>query len=140
MYIIEIGVSVIKPFHLSLVVPDLEKVRVFYVGLLGCEVGRDTGKWIDILFFGHQLTLHQEGDGVIANPIDHFGPVLEKKEWQKISDLLKENSVAFEVEPFVKGKNTESEAGKFLVKDPAGNSLEFKYYDKFSETVAVKNA
>ncbi len=47
----------IKPFHLSIVVPDLEQARVFYVNLLRCAVGRDQGQWIDILFFGHQMSL-----------------------------------------------------------------------------------
>ncbi|WP_444885197.1 VOC family protein [Microbulbifer sp. PSTR4-B] len=49
------GVLDIKPFHLSFVVPDLEKAREFYVNLLGCTVGRDTGEWIDVIFYGIRL-------------------------------------------------------------------------------------
>ncbi len=49
-----------QPFHLSLVVPDLNRVRAFYVDVLGCRVGREMGSWLDILFFGHQLTIHQD--------------------------------------------------------------------------------
>ncbi len=82
-----------KPFHLLFVVPNLEKVRNFYVNILGCEVGRDTGKWIDIIFFGHQITIHQEREGITAKAIDHFGPVLEKEEWLKISDTLSSSNI-----------------------------------------------
>ncbi|WP_026305057.1 VOC family protein [Microbulbifer variabilis] len=128
-----------KPFHLSFVVPDLEKAREFYVNLLGCAVGRDTGEWIDIIFYGHQITIHQEKDGMVAKPIDHFGPLLEKKQWSEILALLKDNSIPFVLEPLVRGEDSENEAGKFVVKDPAGNLLEFKYYNNFSGTVAGNN-
>jgi extradiol dioxygenase family protein len=122
----------IKPFHLSIVVPDLEQVRMFYVNILGCMVGRDKGQWIDILFFGHQMTVHQEREGMVAKAIDHFGPVLEKEEWKKISDNLHLNSIAFEMQPFIWEEGTDAESGKFIVKDPAGNILEFKFYKNFS--------
>ena len=138
--IIEKGVRVIKPFHLSIVVPSLEKARDFYVNLLGCEIGRDKGQWIDIMFFGHQVTMHQERAGMVAKSIDHFGPILEKEDWLKVSSLLKTNLVDFEMEPFVKDEGTNTEAGKFMIKDPAGNLLEFKYYSYFDSTVAQKKA
>ncbi|WP_444898391.1 VOC family protein [Microbulbifer sp. VAAC004] len=126
----------IKPFHLSFVVPDLEKAREFYVNLLGCTVGRDTGEWIDVIFYGHQITIHQEKDGMVAKPIDHFGPLLEKKQWSEVLALLKDSSIPFVLEPLVRGEDSKNEAGKFVVKDPAGNLLEFKYYNNFSCTVA----
>ncbi len=53
----------IKPFHLSFAVPDLKQAVDFYVNVLGSEMGRDMGAWVDIIFFGHQLTLHQNRDG-----------------------------------------------------------------------------
>lgn len=31
-----------EPFHLSLVVLSLEKIKSFYIELLACELGRDT--------------------------------------------------------------------------------------------------
>ena len=138
--IIEKGVLNIKPFHLSFVVPNLEKAREFYVNLLGCFVGRDTGAWIDIIFYGHQVTMHQERDGMVSKRIDHFGPILEKGQWSEVLALLKANGVQFVLEPLVKSENTENEAGKFVVKDPAGNLLEFKYYNNFSGTVVGENA
>ena len=127
-------ILITKPFHLSIVVPDLELARSFYCDLLGCQLGRDTGQWIDVLFFGHQLTIHQEGEGRFAKPIDHFGPILYKEQWQNIHGLLSSNNRAFEMRPFIKNVGKDSESGKFIVKDPAGNILEFKYYKNFSTT------
>lgn len=129
----------IKPFHLSIVVSDLEQARNFYVNLLGCQVGRDRGQWIDILFFGHQMTLHQEREGMIAKPIDHFGPILEKQEWENILELLTSNGIVFEMQPLIRQEGTQLESGKYIVKDPAGNVLEFKYYKSFSATIESKN-
>ncbi len=84
--------------------------------------------------------MHQEREGMVAKSIDHFGPVLEKEDWLKVFYLLQTNSVDFAMEPHVKGEGTNREAGKFMVKDPAGNLLEFKYYSSFDSTVARKNA
>jgi extradiol dioxygenase family protein len=43
------------------------------------------GYCIDIIFFGHQLTLHQETSLMKVHPIDHFGVILEKDEWLSIA-------------------------------------------------------
>jgi extradiol dioxygenase family protein len=131
---------VIKPFHLSFAVPDLGQAREFYVELLGCNVGRDTGEWLDIIFFGHQITMHQERASMKAKAIDHFGPVLEKAEWQAVAEKLSSSGVDFQLPPTVKDSDANSESGKYIVKDPAGNLLEFKYYGSFSTTVEGKNA
>jgi catechol 2,3-dioxygenase-like lactoylglutathione lyase family enzyme len=39
-------------------VHDLEAARGFYAGLLGCGVGRESSRWIDFDFHGHQITAH----------------------------------------------------------------------------------
>lgn len=97
--------------------------------VLKCKVGRDTGKWIDIIFYGHQLTIHQEREGMVAKSIDHFGSTLEKEEWLKALSFIKEHFIAFEMQPLMKGEDTDNESGKFVIKDPAGNLIEFKYYN-----------
>ncbi|MEX2962925.1 VOC family protein [Microbulbifer sp. TYP-18] len=128
----------IKPFHLSMVVADLNKTKEFYVKTLGCEVGREAGTWIDILFFGHQITLHQEYEGSEAKAIDHFGPILEKNEWEAVLSKLAADNIFFELTPFVRGSGTDSEMGKYIVKDPAGNLIEFKYYNNFPLTIGKR--
>ena len=46
------------PFHLALPVRNLEEAHQFYIDLLGCRVGRSAQRWLDIDFWGHQLSLH----------------------------------------------------------------------------------
>ena len=48
----------LTPFHLAFPVRDLASTREFYEGVLGCEIGRTSEKWIDFNFFGHQLSAH----------------------------------------------------------------------------------
>lgn len=129
----------IKPFHLSFAVPDIEQAKEFYVDLLGCDIGRDNDNWVDILFFGHQVTVHQQNENMPAVAIDHFGPVLDKNEWLSISEKCAAEKVNFILAPSVKDEGTDTEEGKFIVNDPAGNVLEFKYYGSFDLTVAGRD-
>ena len=46
-------------FHLAIPVTDLSDARVFYGEALGCATGRESARWIDFDFFGHQLVAHQ---------------------------------------------------------------------------------
>jgi extradiol dioxygenase family protein len=126
----------LNPFHLSFIVPDKEQAKRFYTGILGCEVGRDNDDWFDILFFGHQITVHQATEKVQAYTIDHFGPVLEKEQWEAVSQRLEAAGVEYVAKPFVKTDSCGNESGKYLIKDPSGNILEFKYYDNFEKTVS----
>ena len=119
-----------KPFHLSFVVPELRLAEGFYVDFLGCKKGRDTRQWIDIIFFGHQLTLHQETESMKAHAIDHFGIILERDEWLSISQKVSKHNIPFVLPPTEKTNEDKSESGKFIIKDPAGNLIEFKFYKK----------
>jgi len=119
-----------NPFHLSFVVQNLLLVEEFYVEILGCKKGRDTGKWIDIIFFGHQLTLHQETESMKAQPIDHFGIILERAEWLSVAQKIKVENIPFILSPTEKINDDNGESGKFIVKDPASNLIEFKFYRK----------
>ncbi len=125
----------IHPFHLSFVVPDKEKTKEFYLNVLECTLGRDNETWFDIIFFGHQITIHQATENMTAYQIDHFGPILSKNEWLHVSKNLKENDCKFVMQPTIKNAGQPDESGKFMVNDPAGNLLEFKYYSNFNATV-----
>ncbi|MBX2869328.1 MAG: hypothetical protein KTR18_11670 [Acidiferrobacterales bacterium] len=128
-----------KPFHLSLSVSDLDKTKKFYLDILKCNPGRDHGSWIDIVFFGHQITFHQSNQHRPAQSIDHFGPILDKAIWLKTSEALSRSQIQFAMPPKVTNAGLPDESGKFLVRDPAGNLLEFKYYLDFDRTVAEKD-
>lgn len=119
-----------NPFHLSFVVPKLRLAEEFYVNVLGCKKGRDTGKWIDIIFFGHQLTLHQETEKMKAQSIDHFGVILEKAEWLSVAQKIEVENTPFILSPTEKTNDDNSESGKFIINDPANNMIEFKFYQK----------
>ncbi|MCO1336781.1 hypothetical protein MO867_20855 [Microbulbifer sp. OS29] len=125
----------LNPFHLSFVVPDKEEAKRFYLDILGCSIGRDNPTWFDILFYGHQITIHQASDKMQAFQIDHFGPILSKEEWLSVLKVCKLNDVEFAANSLIKNEGTEDESGKFLIKDPSGNTLEFKYYLDFERTV-----
>ena len=114
-------------FHLSIAVPDLEAARRFYRDVLGCEIGLDRGTWLNVDLFGHQLTLHQAGHHRFATPVDHFGPFLAKDRWRALAEHCAEEGVPFRLAPTVLDEGTPRETGKFVIRDPAGNLIEFKY-------------
>jgi hypothetical protein len=127
------------PFHLALPVTDLEATRRFYTDVLGCATGRESERWLDLDFFGHQLVLHlvdpADHPAAAMNPVDghdvpagHFGPVLPWVEWQALAERLEAQSVPFVIEPYVRFRGRAGEQGTFFVRDPSGNHLEFKAF------------
>lgn len=127
----------LTPFHLSFAVPDLQATKRFYCDVLGCSSGRDAGGWVDVLLFGHQLTIHQSSAQHEAQAIDHFGVVLDKADWLALAQRLDDLGVTYVMRPRVLAIASADENGKLLLNDPAGNLLEFKYYAAFARTVAA---
>lgn len=134
------------PFHLAFPVRNLEATRAFYHGLLGCPVGRESSRWIDFDFFGHQITAHlADGSGPIAHnevdsdavPVPHFGAVLTMDEWQLLADRLTEEGVQFVIEPHIRFKGEVGEQATMFIKDPSGNALEFKAVADHSQLFAT---
>src|SRR6185295_5630487 len=80
--------SPIKPrhiFHLSLPVADLAAAKRFYVEVLEAKVGRENEEWLDILLWGHQITLQKKPDEVVPLAQQgkrHFGVTLPWNEWE----------------------------------------------------------
>ncbi|MEL7128750.1 MAG: VOC family protein [Pseudomonadota bacterium] len=129
----------LRPFHLAIPVDDLAAANAFYGGLLGCEQGRRSEAWIDFNFFGHQLVVHLvpgERDEQATNlvdgkavPVKHFGVVLAPGDWKRLAKTLTEAGVAFVIEPGIRFSGEPGEQGTFFLLDPAGNALEFKYFE-----------
>ena len=47
-------------FHLAIPAGDLAETKRFYCDVLGCTEGnQEAGRWVDINFWGNELTLHQ---------------------------------------------------------------------------------
>lgn len=130
--------ATLQPFHLAIPVDDLEAAEDFYCGLLGCRTGRTAARWIDLDFFGHQVTLHlveDRGSVIDTNPVDgddvpsrHFGVILEMDAWRDLADRLAAADTSFLVEPRVRFKGEVGEQATMFLHDPAGNALEFKSF------------
>lgn len=126
----------LRPFHLALPVTNLEAAETFYCGLLGCEKGRTAARWVDLNFFGHQLTLHlvKAQDAVPAtNPVDgdavparHFGIVLDMDDWRALAGQLEAANCEFLLSPKIRFAGDAGEQATLFIRDPSGNALEFK--------------
>ena len=71
--------------HLSIVVGDLDEARAFYVDTLGCRPGRTHPDWMDVWFFGLQLTLHVQPEYVLPLADQgnrHFGVTIDASRFE----------------------------------------------------------
>jgi extradiol dioxygenase family protein len=118
-------------FHLSLPVTELGPARRFYVEVLGATSGRVSTEWLDVLLWGHQITLQHQPTQTL--PLDqqgkrHFGVVLPWKEWELEVKRLKALGIRFLREPVVLLQGTAQEQAKFYLNDPSYNVIEVKTY------------
>ncbi|ACB49834.1 hypothetical protein cce_0483 [Crocosphaera subtropica ATCC 51142] len=128
----------IRPFHVAFPVINLEETRYFYETILGCTVGRTSEHWIDFNLFGHQITAHlcsKNSHEVSVNlvdgkkvPVQHWGVILEMKEWQVLAEKLKASQITFVIEPYLRFKGEVGEQATMFFLDPSGNALEFKAF------------
>jgi uncharacterized protein len=125
-------------FHLAFPVRDLTEARAFYGTLLGCLEGRSSDEWVDFDFFGHQIVAHLspadaghkghnfvDGDEV---PVRHFGVILDMADWRALAEKLRQQGIAFVIEPDIRFAGEPGEQATFFVNDPSGNALEFKAF------------
>lgn len=137
----------LRPFHLAVPVDDLDAAAEFYTGVLGCDTGRTASRWIDLNFFGHQVTLHLIDDSHEkndTNPVDganvparHFGVILEMDVWRALADRLQAADCKFLMAPRVRFEGKVGEQATMFLYDPAGNALEFKSFADLSQLFAT---
>ena len=130
--------ATLVPFHLAIPVLDLDAAQRFYCELIGCNTGRTASRWVDLDFFGHQLTLHLvPGDALqdATNPVDgdavpsrHFGVVLPRPEWQRLAARLEAAGCEFLISPRIRFAGEVGEQATMFLEDPSGNALEFKSF------------
>lgn len=129
--------STTAAFHLAFPVHDLEAAREFYSGVLGCGVGRESQRWIDFNFFGHQITAHLSESSKLENinrvdgdsvPVRHFGLILEWVAWGELRSHLETKGCTFLIGPRVRFKDQVGEQATMFLLDPSGNALEFKAF------------
>lgn len=135
----------LAPFHLAFPVDDIDAAETFYTSVIGCTTGRRSDRWIDFNFFGHQVVAHLsdgsknesvslvDGDDV---PVRHFGLVLDKAKWNEIRIRIEKSQTDWLIDPKIRFKGQSGEQGTFFVRDPAGNALEFKYFEDLAQLFA----
>jgi len=138
----------LNPFHLAIPVSDLDTAQAFYCDTLGFSRGRTADRWIDLDFYGHQVTLHLVDDrggdtGRPANPVDgdavpasHFGVVLDMPDWQALADRLTAAGTEFLIAPRIRFRGEIGEQATMFFTDPSGNALEFKSFADPSQLFA----
>lgn len=125
-------------FHLAFPVSNLATSRHFYVQVLGAAIGRESPDWLDILLWGHQITLHLQPGQMMTREqrgTRHFGVVLPWTEWQDLADRLQAEGTDFFRNPEVLLVNTPEEQAKLYLEDPDNNIIEIKAYRNFSDTL-----
>lgn len=134
-----------QPFHLAFPTTDLAATRAFMTQMLGAGIGRESEKWVDYDFFGHQVTSHlvPASTDAAKNPVDgkqvpsfHFGVVMAWQDWESLAERLKGLGVEFEIGPYVRFEGEVGEQGTFFVREPGGTALEFKTFKNMDQLFA----
>ena len=135
-----------QPFHLAFPVHDLQATRAFFIEVLGVRIGRESERWVDFDFFGHQVTAHLDPEArpASANAVDgkavptfHFGIVLDWPQWESLGQRLTERGLEFIIEPYVRFRGETGEQGTFFIKEPSGNGIEFKSFKDIGQLFAA---
>jgi extradiol dioxygenase family protein len=130
-------------FHLAYHVHDLDAARRFYCDLLECKEGRSTETWVDIDFFGHQLSLHLGQPFAVTNtgkvghhmvPMPHLGVILLMPAWRALADRLQQApGFSFVLEPNIRFAGQPGEQATMFFLDPSGNPIEVKGFADFAQ-------
>jgi extradiol dioxygenase family protein len=123
-------------FHFAIPAGDLPITEKFYVEVLGCATGnREAGRWVDIDFWGNELTLHQSNEVLpsVKHDVDmgkvevpHFGVHLNEEDFQRIKIRIGNSGFDYLQKPYRRFIGTEFEQETFFIEDPNGNILELK--------------
>ena len=125
------------PFHLALPVTNVDTTTAFYRQILKCEIGRSSYNWVDINFYGHQITFQERSKVVVeathahqngVGPVAHFGVVLPWEAWHETVAQFEQAGVAFMIEPDVVMEGQVGEQMRFFISDPDGYGIEFKSF------------
>lgn len=95
-------------------------------------LGRTRGDWLDVWFFGMQLTFQERPDqlsGLDQQGVRHFGVALDRPSFERLMERLADRPIRW-----LSGRSTDPSgllSGKTSVKvaDPSGNVIELQYYD-----------
>jgi len=128
-------------FHLSIPVSDLASAKRFYVDVLNARTGRENAEWLDVLLWGHQITLQHRPMEVLPRDQQgkrHFGVVLPWPDWEReVARIGKAASAGSHGPAKIEGAGTDQEHGKLYLSDPSGNVIELKAYRNVEQTLGL---
>ena len=96
--------------HLAIPAGDLAKTVKFYTDVFGCTLGNsEEGRWVDVNFWGNELTLHQSEEqlpsvrhdvdmGAVAVP--HFGIHLTQEDFDNLKSRIAAAGLDYIDEPY----------------------------------------
>ena len=128
-------------FHLAIPAGDLTVAIDFYCNKLGCTRGNSEFKypdaWVDINFWGNELTLHATEPGKrnqgerhnvdMGNvSVPHFGVHLDASEFANLKRRIAEHGIEYIDPPYVRFAGTELEQETMFIEDTNGNCMEIK--------------
>jgi uncharacterized protein len=117
--------------HLSIPVRDLEEARAFYVNTLGCRAARARPGFLDVWFYGMQVTLQDRPDEVASGPEGgsrHFGVTLGRDQFEAVLGRLAAHGVRWVAPVHTEADGSAIEQTKAKFADPSGNVIEVKTY------------
>jgi len=132
-------------FHFAFHVHDLGESEAFYCGVLGCAKGRSAPTWLDIDFFGNELSLHIGTPSPTANtgkvgdklvPMPHYGAILPLDVWQATAKKLEAAGVDFVLPPQGRFIGEPGEQYTMFFLDPSGNAIELKGFADLNKVFA----
>jgi len=109
----------------------MEEARDFYVRALGCQPARQRDDFVDVWFFGLQLTLHDRPDeatGLRPGSSRHFGVTLGRDEFDQLVERLERAGVEWVSPVATDDAGLLTEQTKAKIVDPSGNVIEVKTY------------
>lgn len=122
--------------HLAIPAGDLATTVKFYTDILGCSLGNsEKGRWVDVNFWGNELTLHQSEEQLptVRHDVDmgavlvpHFGIHLTQKDFDAVKDRIAAAGHEYIDAPYRRFKGDKYEQETFFIADPNNNVLEIK--------------
>ena len=99
--------------------------------MLGCGLGRERHRYIDVWFYGMQLTLHERPGQLLSadeRGVRHFGVTLGTAELHSLLERLASRPIEWLDEVTTDHAGTPREQTKAKLLDPSGNVIELKAY------------
>ena len=117
-----------EKFHLSIGVKSLIESKEFYRDVVGADITYE-GDYIDIDFYGTQITLKDNSEINVDLPDFHFGVNLPLDKFKKLENNISMNHSKWIHTPIhIVDRGTEMERQKMYLNCPSGYLIEIKGY------------